>query len=190
MKTRLPLALGILLTALCLAACGSPAAPGTTAPTTKTPDVPKETATSEPVQQTSPPPTIPTPTCETIISEGTVRALQEQGWTYEQREFRIGDVPVESGLECMWADYTTASDHGQMYAWGLLSSEQSRTAQAGLQTDGWLRSSEDGRTYFTEDPAYAIAVDDEGYGMTYEFGDGWVKFADTKQGLLLIEWGD
>ena len=28
----------------------------------------------------------------------------------------------------------------------------------------------------------------EGYGLTYLFGDGWVKYADTKQGLLLVVW--
>ena len=42
--------------------------------------------------------------------------------------------------------------------------------------------------YVTESPETAIATDEEGYGMTYLFGDGWVKLADTKQGLLLIEW--
>ena len=42
--------------------------------------------------------------------------------------------------------------------------------------------------YITEAKETTIAVDSEGYGMTYLFGDGWVKLADTKQGLLLIEW--
>lgn len=32
-----------------------------------------------------------------------------------------------------------------------------------------------------------METDGEGYGMTYLFGDGWVKVADTKQGLVLVE---
>lgn len=189
MKTRLPLAAGALLTVLSLAACGAPVEATPTASATPTPDAPTMSATAAPVEETAAP-TPGTPTCETIISAGTVDALKSQGWTFEQREFRIGDVIVDDGLECMWADYSTASDHGQMYAWGPLSPEKARAAQTGLQADGWIRSTEEGRTYFTEDPAYAIATDDDGFGMTYEFGDGWVRFADTKQGLLLIEWGE
>ena len=88
----------------------------------------------------------------------------------------------------MWADFSTASDHGQMYGWGSLDERASATAQSNLKRDGWLRSTEGDLVYFTEDPAYAIATDEDGFGMTYEFGDGWVKFADTKQGLLLIDW--
>ena len=34
----------------------------------------------------------------------------------------------------------------------------------------------------------AVATDDEGYGLTYLFGDGWVKYADTKQSIALVEW--
>ena len=47
---------------------------------------------------------------------------------------------------------------------------------------------EDGNhgTYITEDPAYAIGIDDAGYGMTYHFGDGWVSVSETKQNLQLI----
>ena len=41
----------------------------------------------------------------------------------------------------------------------------------------------------TESADTTVATDDEGYGLTYLFGDGWVKYADTKQGLLLVTWG-
>ncbi|WP_344691610.1 hypothetical protein [Microbacterium esteraromaticum] len=128
------------------------------------------------------------PTCETIITKGTVEALTSQGWTSRQQELRIGDTLVEEGLMCMWADFSTPSDHGQMYGWGTVDERTSETAQSNLQRDGWLRSTEGDLVYFTEDPDYAIATDEDGFGMTYEFGDGWVKFADTKQGLLLIDW--
>ncbi|MGB3375044.1 MAG: hypothetical protein WBA87_07890 [Microbacterium sp.] len=189
MKNRTLLAVCALAAALSLAACSgtSPrtATPSpTSAPSTQTPQA---TVTTGPVEQT-PTPTAGEPlTCENMISAATVDALTSQGWTFQQQELRIGETPVDGGLLCSWADYTTASDHGQMYGWAPISEQLARTAESGLERDGWLRSSADGRTYLTEDPAYAIAQDDEGFGMTYEFGDGWVKFADTKQGLLLIE---
>ena len=44
------------------------------------------------------------------------------------------------------------------------------------------------RTNDSGRPGTAIATDDEGYGMTYLFTPGQVTVADTKQGLLLIEW--
>lgn len=189
MKTPIPLTAVAVLAALSLASCSGTPPEATAAPSvTKTPETPKATVTPAPAQPAAPSAPSAEPTCDTIISPGTVDALTSQGWTFEQEEFRIGETVVADGLLCLWADFTTASDHGQMYAWGALDEVASRTAQSGLQRDGWLRSTEGESTFYTEDPAYAIATDDEGYGMTYEFGDGWVKFADTKQGLLLIEW--
>ncbi|WP_431792509.1 hypothetical protein [Microbacterium paraoxydans] len=126
-------------------------------------------------------------TCESMISEGTVAALTDAGWTPEPREFRVGDVELTQGLLCFWADFSVPSDHGQMYGWSPLSPEDAERAQAGLVKEGW-RSEEDAQgTYVTEDPQFAMSTDEDGYGMTYLFGDGWVKVADTKQGLLLIE---
>ena len=40
----------------------------------------------------------------------------------------------------------------------------------------------------TESSETTVATDEDGYGLTYLFGDGWVKYADTKQGLLLVRW--
>jgi hypothetical protein len=124
-----------------------------------------------------------------LISADTVDGLTAQGWTYREQKFEIKEaqMTLDGGLRCDWADYTTASDHGQMYGWGPITEQSARAAESALERDGWLRSNEDGSTYLTEDPAYALAKDEGGFGMTYEFGDGWVKFADTKQGLLLIE---
>ena len=50
--------------------------------------------------------------------------------------------------------------------------------------DGWKSI---GDEYITENPANVLNPDSDGYGMTYQFGDGWITLADTKQGLLLIE---
>ena len=49
-----------------------------------------------------------------------------------------------------------------------------------------MRADQDGHQYVTENPDYSIAVDESGFGMTYEFGDGWVTLAYTKQSLVLI----
>ncbi|MEJ1090044.1 hypothetical protein WDU99_17145 [Microbacterium sp. Mu-80] len=191
MRARFPLAVGMLLTSLALASCAPAAEPqGASTPPAPEPVAttpPPATVAPEPAEESTPEPHAD-PTCETIISSGTVDALKSQGWTSMQEEFRIGETVVDGGLMCMWADFSTASDHGQMYAWGPISGETAATAMAGLQRDGWLRSSEGDHVYFTEDPAYAIATDADGFGMTYEFGDGWVEFADTKQGLLLVDW--
>ncbi len=61
-------------------------------------------------------------------------------------------------------------------------------AQANLVSQGWVREDGADGVYITESPEMTIAPDEQGYGMTYLFGDGWVIVADTKQGLVLIEW--
>src|SRR5690606_37154178 len=140
------------------------------------------TATVEPNE------TLAEPTCETIISESTVAAFSEHGWTYEAEGFRLGADLVDNGIQCVWGDYTVASDHVQVFGWAPLVQEASIAAQEQLVASGWLRADSEGRTYITEDPKYAMATDEEGFGMTYEFGDGWVKLADAMQSLILIDW--
>jgi len=190
MRTPRPLALGALLAAAILTACAAPSEPE--AERTPTPKAtasapPTPAATTEPAGEEDPEPS-GEPTCETIITAGTVEGLTSQGWTSKQEELRIGDQLFDEGLLCLWSDFSAPSDHGQMYGWAPLDAEAANSAQSTLQAEGWLRSSEGGSVFFTEDPDVAIATDENGFGMTYEFGDGWVKLADTKQGLLLIEW--
>ena len=62
------------------------------------------------------------------------------------------------------------------------------TRRTTSSSQGWLRESGADGVYVTESPETTIAADENGYGMTYLFGDGWVMLADTKQGLVLIEW--
>jgi len=127
------------------------------------------------------------PTCETIIEPSTITALSEQGWTFQEKEFRLGADVVEGGIQCVWGDFTVASDHVQVFGWARIDQPSSSAAQQKLFAEGWQRADSDGHVYITENPEFAIAVDDEGFGMTYEFGDGWVKVADTKRGLVLVE---
>lgn len=148
-------------------------------------------AAGQPSAGTTPQPTSQDsgePTCETIVSEGTVAGLTDAGWTAERKDFVIGDVTLSDGMLCFWADYTQASDHGQLYGWSEISSTDAESAQAALLDAGWTREDAPEGIYFTENPEFALDVDDEGYGMTYLFGDGWVKLADTKQSLILVDW--
>lgn len=182
---KISAALGTLTLAVVLAACtGAPDAGATPAPASPKPSA---AATSEPTP-TQPPATPAAPECDTIVTPGTVQLLTDEGWTFQEKEFVIGGVPLPDGLLCFWADYTVASDHGQLYGWSPISAEDATEAQSSLLADGWTREDGADGIYITENPQYSMGVDTDGYGMTYLFGDGWVKFADTRQGLILIEW--
>nr|WP_236571180.1 hypothetical protein [Microbacterium hydrocarbonoxydans] len=123
-----------------------------------------------------------------MISEGTVEALTDLGWTFEEKDFVIGDVTMSDGLLCFWADYSVASDHGQLYGWSEITPEDAARAQSSLLSQGWTRDDGPEGIYITEDPQFSMGTDEAGYGMTYLFGDGWVKVADTREGLILIDW--
>lgn len=179
-------AIGALLLAIAVVGC-SASAPDTATPSLEAPR-PSDTASTQPVATPSPQTTQSLPTCDTMISEGTVEALTDVGWSFEQEEeFVIGDVTMSDGLLCFWADYSVASDHGQLYGWSRITPEDAARAQASLLTQGWTREDGPDGIYITEDPP-SLGTDEAGYGMTYLFGDGWVKFADTREGLILIDW--
>ncbi|MBT2485622.1 MULTISPECIES: hypothetical protein [unclassified Microbacterium] len=181
-RRSLTFAAAVLLAALALSSCAASGETPTTAPhasATPTPgsDPGASAETEGPI------------TCETMISPGTVEALTDAGWTAKPKEFVVGDVELTEGLLCFWADYSVGSDHGQLYGWAEITAEQAEKAQEALAAGGWRREESPEGVYFTEDPQYAMGTDDEGYGMTYLFNDGWVKLADTKQSLILIDWG-
>lgn len=186
MKIRISAAaIGALILVASLVACsGSPGADGTSTPS---PQKPTPTVSAESTATTAPGPAA-APACDTIISDGTVAALTAEGWTFETKEFVIGDVALPSGLLCFWADYSIASDHGQLYGWSAITPDDATRAQSSLLDSGWTREDGPEGIYITENPEFSMGTDEDGYGMTYLFGDGWVKFADTKQGLLLIDW--
>ena len=129
------------------------------------------------------------PTCETIISESVVAGFESVGWTSQAEPLYVGSTEIEDGLQCMWADFEgPAGDHGQIFGWAPITDDAAEAAQDELLGQGWLREEDAEGVYITESPETAIAKDDEGYGMTYYFTEGEVQVADTKQGLLLIEW--
>ena len=175
---------------LVLALSGCSSAPTAVATPTQSPTEAAAEPTTEPASTPAPEPTTTAtpPTCETMISPGTVDALTEAGWTAGIKEFYVGGVKLSDGLLCFWADYTVASDHGQLFGWSEISAPDAAKAQAALLADGWKREDSPEGMYITQDARHALGTDEEGYGMTYLFGDGWVKLADTKQSLILIEW--
>ena len=134
----------------------------------------------------APSPSAP-PTCETLISATMVDTLRKQGWTARERDFSIGPTVVPGGLECPWSDYGRAPDQGLLFGWAPISAEAATKAQKELVAQGWIREESERGVYVTVDPAFAFVKDDDGYGTTYLFGDGWVTVSDTKQGLLLID---
>jgi hypothetical protein len=71
-----------------------------------------------------------------------------------------------------------------VFGWAPASDTEAQTARSELLASGWKSV---GDEYITENPENVLNPDSDGYGMTYQFGDGWITLADTKQGLLLIE---
>ncbi|GAA1690933.1 hypothetical protein GCM10009808_04850 [Microbacterium sediminicola] len=129
------------------------------------------------------------PTCETIIPPSLVEELTAAGWTAREDDFYAVDSVLDGGILCQWADYdAAASDHVLVYGWAPLGSGDKTRLQSELVAQGWIREDGPDGVYITEDPSYSVSVDENGYGMTYLFGEDWVKVSDTKQGLVLIDW--
>ncbi|MBD3941652.1 hypothetical protein IF188_08090 [Microbacterium sp. NEAU-LLC] len=180
-------AAALALSALALSGCaGAPEA--TPEPTTSS--APTEVAAPEPTTSSKPAPTAAAdPTCETLIPADVVADYESVGVTSQQSPMYIGSTEVKNGILCMWANFDQpASDSGQIYGWAKLSDAAAKDAQDELVDEGWVLEEADDAVYVTESPDTALVTDDDGYGMTYLFADGQVKVADTKQGLLLIEW--
>lgn len=182
-RTGTMLLLGGALAAL--TACGggapSPTSTPTTTPTATTAPEPSNTPTTEPPAQAD-------PTCDTIIPPDVVSDLNDAGWSFQEDVFRVGATEIPDGITCTWGDAKVASDNVQMYGWAPLAADEATRQENALVQEGWEREQGDDGVYITENPDTAVNTDDDGYGWTYLFGDGWVKFADTKQGLLLVEW--
>lgn len=98
-------AISALALALTLVSCSGTAENAATPapePTAAIPEASIPPETAGPEAETSG----TTPRCESIISLGTVEALTAAGWTAEQKEFLIGDVPLPDGLLCFWGGTT------------------------------------------------------------------------------------
>jgi hypothetical protein len=183
---RIVALLTIAATVALVSACATPApeadpTPSATADAPATDPTPAPDATDEPGAEAT-----DEPNCENILSATTVTDFESLGWTALADVFRVGSVEIPTGVQCIWGDFSTATDHVQIFGWAPITAEQAAIAEADLVSDGWVREDSPDGVYVTEKSDTAAAVDDEGYGLTYLFGDGWVKYADTKQGLVLV----
>lgn len=126
-------------------------------------------------------------TCESMLAPDALAEFQGSGWTVRQDPFVILDLELPDGTACTWGDFSKpTSDDLVLFGWSPLDDDDAAAAQEALLAEGWRSEEGDGTTIITEDPAFALRTDAEGYGVTYTFGDGWVAVSDTKQGLELI----
>ena len=97
---------------------------------------PTPTAAADPSPSPEPVATEPTeepapedPTCETLLAPSTLAMFDEHGWTYREQEFRFGEDVVDGGFQCVWGDYSVASDHVQVFGWTPLDASASAAVQ-------------------------------------------------------------
>ncbi|MDR2293922.1 MAG: hypothetical protein LBE05_01780 [Microbacterium sp.] len=185
MRVRLLRGGALLLAIGVLAGC-SPAAPeGTTPatpPATANPSAPdpegSETAT-EPVELT----------CESMISAGLASGYTAQGWTAVSNPLYIGSTLIPDGISCTWGNHAgEGNDVAQVFGFGTLTPELAAQAQADLAAQGWTTEEDSAGVLVTEPRDSALIKDADGYGMSYLFGDGWVRLADTRESLILVVW--
>ncbi len=218
-RSRMLLATVFAVSAVALAGCSStPDAPAaTSAPTAPPPTSQVETPQPDPAPEHTA--DMPDLTCETLISEAVSTTLLDQGWKPSQAPLHIAETEVPDGMLCTWgpADVIVGTE-GQMYGFGLLDEKLSAQAQEQLTKQKWTSEKTDEGVYMsapaappappapapssstaaspgatatpaapatTTAPPASAAMD----GFTYLFGDGWVKFADKRDGIILIQAG-
>lgn len=188
-RTRTASALAALgIAALLLAGCSTSSAPAPTETIgTDSPTTPPPTDDSAVDPSASPSASAVDVTCESLVQEDLLAEFRQKGWTAKETPFAAGGVTLDKGLQCTWADYAVPSGNLMIFGWAPITVDQADAMQRGLGAKGWRREEHGDTVYITEDPTQAPTTDENGYGMTYEFGDGWVTVADVKQSLLLIQ---
>lgn len=183
-RAPLVLALGAIALAT-LAGCSPAATPPTaqtSAPAIEVPSTPSPDASPSAVADDD-----EEPTCENIIPKATADDFKSLGWSSQSEPFRIGAIQLDDGIQCKWGDQKITTDRVQMFGWAAIDDADAAKAEKELVAAGWRRETGDAGTYVTENPEWAIGKDADGYGITYLFGDGWVKLADTRQSLVLVD---
>lgn len=183
-RTRAAVGATALVAALLLTSCAAtPDSAPTTPPQNSAPsDTPTPTPTAiVPVERPE------DLTCETLIAPDVVAAFTDAGWEAQEDVFRIGSREFPDGLWCIWGAPAAVTASVQIYGWAGIDPADSAEAQEELTDSGWVAEKTPDGVYVTENPDTTVATDDDGYGMTFLFGDGWVAVSDTKEGLLVIE---
>lgn len=174
-------------TALALAGCSASGPPETApsvAATASGPAVDGSAPTDSPEPEDEP---SIAPTCENIIPKTLVDNFTSVGWTSQEDQLRVGATPLDGGIQCKWGDQSIASDRVQIFGWAPIDDSTAAQAVSDLTAAGWKVEKDSDGTYVTENPDWLNGRGVDGYGLTYLFGDGFVKFADTRQSLLLVE---
>jgi hypothetical protein len=175
----------VALAGILLAGCSAPA-PTPTAAAQVPSDAPG-TSTPKPTSDGTPEPAAD-PTCDTIIPKSTADDFRSLGWSVSSEPFRIGATEIDGGIQCKWGDQRITTDRVQVFGWAPIDDATAAKAERELIASGWRREDGPGGTYVTENSAWVGGRgDSEGYGITYLFGDGWVKMADTRQSLVLVD---
>ncbi|WP_433677117.1 hypothetical protein [Microbacterium gorillae] len=185
MAARL-LRVGVLVAAAAvLAGCTPAASEGTTAASP-----PASANATTPVAESSEPPAEPIElTCESMLSDGLVAGYTAQGWTAVSNPLYIGSTLIPDGMSCTWGNHAgEGNDVAQVFGYGTLTPELATQAQADLAAQGWVTEEDPSGVLVTEPRDGALIKDADGYGMSYLFGDGWVRLADTREALILVVW--
>ena len=187
--SRFLLLAAALLATTTLAACSGQAEPEQTPTPDPVVTAPVEAPSTEPEPDPEPVAReLVAPTCEEMLYTDTLARFAADGWTADEDDFRVGPTVIDGGIVCFWADEEDVADEGQLFGWAPIEESAARSAQDYLVREGWQRITAPDGVYITENPDNAFIVDDDGYGMTYFFGDGWALLADVRQNLALIEW--
>lgn len=176
-----------VVAALALAGCSASGAPETApsvAATASGPTVDGSAPTDSPEPEDEP---SIAPTCENIIPKSLVDNFTSVGWTSQEDQLRVGATPLDGGIQCKWGDQSIASDRVQIFGWAPIDDSTAAQAVSDLTAAGWKVEKDSDGTYVTENPDWLNGRGVDGYGLTYLFGDGFVKFADTRQSLLLVD---
>lgn len=187
MPRRLLVAAGAVVLATLIAGC-TPQTPGGTAPQVSGEAVPDGAASGSATP--APVPTIDpaSVTCENMLAADTAAEFAATDWSVREDPFVILDLELPDGTACTWGDFSSpTSDDLVLFGWSPIDDADATSVQTALVAEGWLREEAGDAVLITEDPAFALRVDAEGYGMTYRFEAGTVTVSDTKQGLDLID---
>ena len=185
MSRRRKRALAVVIAAAMTGTLGACAAPGESTATS----TPTRTAapTATPTQSPTPSPT-PTPepvaaTCENITAPDSLARLNEAGWTAVPQDDPWVGTDLPGSIQCLWGDHSVGNDFVTLIGWAPIDPARADAEIAELLASGeWQREDADEGVYVTSLTELFLA-DEDGYGYTYLFTDGQLKFASSKSEL-------
>ena len=147
---------------------------------------PTETSDPTPTEAAPPVEEAIAPTCENIVSADVLAEMQGFGWIPTLEPWVLpGDV--EAGILCTW-DLTSPpapADSASRYGWAALTPGEEAQVIAALGEDAALiREEVDGDLRFVSPDG--PNTDAEGFGYTFIFSGGNVRYSITKADALTV----